>query len=74
MHINKIYKSVERGRPMENVCKNCKYGIDYGDSVDYIYCEKNKIKKSVKKLDTCKDFNKENVTLVVKGLEGGDEK
>ena len=35
-------------------CENCKYGVDYGDSVEYIYCEKGR-KKDVKKTDVCND-------------------
>lgn len=37
-------------------CKSCKYGIDYGDSVEFIYCEKGKRRKTVKKTDICKDY------------------
>ena len=35
-------------------CENCKHGQDYGDSVEYIWCEKiGARKKSVKKKDRC---------------------
>lgn len=37
-------------------CKTCKHGVDYGDSVDYIYCEKGNRKKTVLKTDACKDW------------------
>lgn len=33
-------------------CESCKYGIDYGESVEYISCEKGR-KKDVKKVSTC---------------------
>ena len=42
-----------------NNCKNCKHGIDYGESVDYIYCEKGKRKKSVLKTDLCDKWESE---------------
>lgn len=45
---------------MSKCCKNCKHGVDYGDSVEYIYCEKGKRKKDVKKIDVCKDYEKAN--------------
>lgn len=38
-------------------CNNCKYGIDYGESVAYTYCEKGKRKKAVLKSHTCKDWS-----------------
>lgn len=41
-----------------NNCNDCEYGVDYGDSVEYIYCEKGKRKKTVKKINTCKDYKK----------------
>lgn len=40
-------------------CKNCKHGVDYGDSVDYIYCQKGKRKKSVLKTDSCNSWESE---------------
>lgn len=39
-------------------CKNCRYGIDYGDSPIHIYCEKGKRRKTVRKTDICKSWEK----------------
>ena len=44
---------------LNTVCENCKYGVDYGDSVDYIYCERGTRKKrkhGVMKLGRCDKF------------------
>ena len=40
-------------------CKNCKHGVDYGESVKYIYCEKGKRRKTVEKTYSCKDWSVE---------------
>ncbi len=40
-------------------CENCKYGSDYGDSVEYIWCERKSRKKSIKKIDTCEHYESE---------------
>lgn len=40
-------------------CENCINGQDYGDSVEYIWCERlGKERRSVKKTDTCEEFNR----------------
>lgn len=43
---------------MPRCCKNCKFGVDYGESVEFIRCEakdfyKAKRNKDVKKSDRC---------------------
>jgi hypothetical protein len=39
-------------------CENCINGQDYGDSVEYIWCERlGKRRKSVKKTDSCEVVN-----------------
>lgn len=46
-----------------DVCKNCKYSIDEGDSVEYIWCKrKGKRKIEVKKSDSCSNFEVEEGT------------
>lgn len=44
---------------MNKICKGCKYGMDYGESVEYIYCEISKRRKIVKKTGSCKDWEGE---------------
>ena len=42
-------------------CENCLNGEDYGDSVEYIWCERlGKKRRSVKKTDSCEEFNRRN--------------
>ena len=47
---------------MDNIkkCGNCKYGMDYGDSVEYIHCERTSRKKDVKKIDMCDNYEEIN--------------
>lgn len=42
---------------MVKCCETCKYSVDYGESVEYIRCEKNlKCKKDVRKIELCDDW------------------
>lgn len=42
------------------ICKYCKHSVDYGESVEYIACERKKRKKYIKKTDTCKNYEEKN--------------
>lgn len=50
-------------------CETCKFGIDYGDSVEYIYCERTSRKKDVKKIDLCDNYEEKNYIKGVWGLD-----
>lgn len=47
-------------------CENCKYGIDYGESIEYIWCEKKVRRKSVRKTDYCNSYVKEDLEKVLR--------
>lgn len=46
-------------------CCTCKYGVDYGESVEFIKCERGKRSKHVEKKQTCKEWVKKETATAV---------